>query len=123
MFRGRLLAESLRTGVEMTVPDVRLIRISRHDVSDSTSPSQPSLWTFLDFEVPDDRVDELTVLLAAALLPDDGWYADYQSATEHVVVFSGRSFRYRKGDPAARAEAVAFGRAAGTPDHQLDWGD
>jgi hypothetical protein len=123
MFRGRLLAESLRTGVDVTLPGLRLVRIGRHDVSDSTAPSQPSVWTFLDFELPDDRADELAVLLAHALLPDDGWYADYQSATEHVVVFYGRSFRYRKGDHAARAEAVAFGRAAGTPEHQLDWGD
>ena len=56
------------------------------------------------------------------LRPEDGWYADYPSTTEHVVVFAGRSFRYRKGDAEARAEAVGFGRAAGTPEHQLDWG-
>jgi hypothetical protein len=122
MFRGRLLAESLRTGVEMTLPGLTLVRISRQDVSDSATPSQPSVRTSLDFELPDDRADELAVLLAHALSPDDGWYADYQSATEHVVVFSGRSFRYGKGDDAARAEAVAFGRAAGTPEHRLDWG-
>jgi hypothetical protein len=123
MFRGRLLAESLRTGVDVTLPGLRLVRIGRHDVSDSTVPSQPAVWTFLDFELPDDRADELAVLLAHALLSEDGWYADYQSVTEHVVVFFGRSFRYHKGDYAARAEAVAFGRATGTPEHQLDWGE
>ena len=119
MFRGCVLAESLRTGVEATLPGLTLVRIRRQDVSGS---STPSVRTFLDVEVPDDRADELAVLLAAALSPDGGWYADYQSETEHVVVFSGRWFRYRKGDDTARAEAVAFGRAAGIPEHQLDWG-
>jgi hypothetical protein len=38
-------------------------------------------------------------------------------------VFAGRVFRYREGDAAGREEAVAHGRAAGTPEHQLDWGD
>jgi hypothetical protein len=123
MFRGRLLTESLRAGVDIAVPDLRLIRIGRHDVSGSVSASQPEVWTFVDFELPGTRVDQLASVLTQALLPEDGWYADYQSTTEHVVVFSGRSFRYRKGDTAARAEAVAFGRAAGTPEHQLDWGD
>lgn len=123
MFRGCVLAESLRTGVEMTLPGLPLVRIRRQDMSGSSTPSQPPVWTFLDFEVPDDRADELAVLLAHALSPDGGWYADYQSATEHVVVFSGRWFRYDKGDDAARAEAVDFGRAAGIPDHQLDWGE
>ncbi|WP_302828585.1 hypothetical protein [Streptomyces sp. BV286] len=39
-----------------------------------------------------------------------------------MIVFAGRYFRYRIGDEAGRAEAVAWGRAAGTPEHQLDWG-
>jgi hypothetical protein len=30
-------------------------------------------------------------------------------------------FRYRRGDEAGRAEAVAYGRSVGTPEHQLDW--
>ena len=123
MFHGRLLTESLRPGADISVADLHVTRIERVDVSGSTSPTQPDVWTFVDFEIPDDRVDELTAALVAALLPDDGWYADYQSPTEHVVVFAGRSFRYRKGDARARDEALAFGRAAGTPEHQLDWGD
>ena len=102
MFRGRLLAESLRPGVELAVPDLRLTSIARHDVSGSTSATQPDVWTFVDVEIPDERVDELSDALTAALIADDGWYADYQSETEHVVVFAGRAFRYRKGDARAR---------------------
>ena len=123
VFRGRLLTESLRPGVDLTVPDLHLTRIGRHDVSGSTSATQPDVWTFVDFEIPDAHVDELTDALAAALVADHGWYADHQSETEHVVVFAGRAFRYRKGDAQKRAEVVAFGRAAGTPEHQLDWGE
>ena len=123
VFRGRLLAESLRTGADVAVPDLRLVRLGRHDVADSVSASQPDVWTFVDVELPGARVTELTAVLEAALRPEDGWYADYQSTSEHVVVFAGRSLRYRKGDAAARAAAVAYGRAAGTPEHQLDWGD
>ncbi len=123
MLHGRLLAESLRIGADLTVPDLRLTRLGRHDVSGSTAGAQPAVWTFVDFTAPDDRADELAAALAAALLPDDGWYADFQLADEHVVVFADRVFRYRKGDLTAREEVVAYGRAAGTPEHQLDWGD
>jgi hypothetical protein len=123
MMRGRILAESLRPGVDITVPDLRLTRLGRHDVSGSVVESQPDVWTFLDFEVPDERADELAAALSGALVAEDGWYADFQSDDEHVVVFSGRVFRYRKGDAAGRAAAVAHGRAAGTPEDQLDWGE
>jgi hypothetical protein len=121
VFTGRVLAESLRVGVDLSVHGPRLMRLGRHDVGESTSPTQPRVWTFVDFEVPDERADELAAALAAALLPDNGWYADFQSEDEHVVVFAGRASGYRKGDAAARQEVVAHGRAAGTPEHQLDW--
>ena len=50
MLRGTLLAESLRTGVDLAVPDLRLVRIGRHDVSGSAVPTQPDVWTFVEFE-------------------------------------------------------------------------
>jgi hypothetical protein len=121
MLRGRLLTESLRVGSELAVPDLLLRRVGRADVSSSASATQPKVWTFLDFEAPDDRADELAAALAAALLPDDGWYANFEVGDQDVVVFANRVFRYTKGDAAGRHEAVVYGRDAGTPEHQLDW--
>ena len=138
MLRGRLLAESIRVGADLEVADLRVVRIGRHDVSSSIpsgdfdpaddSPrgavaGQPLIWTFLDFEAPDDRADDLAQALAAALETETGWWADFVVGGDHVVVFAERVFRYSIGDTRARAEAVAWGRASGTPEHQLDWGD
>jgi len=123
MVRGRLLTESLRVGVDVRVPSLRVVRFGRHDVSESTSDGQPDVWTFLDFEAPDEAADELAAALAGALLAGQGWYADFTVGDDHVVVFAGRVFRYAKGDQAGRAAAVEYGRSAGVPDHQLDWGE
>ncbi|WP_399894936.1 hypothetical protein ACGH7X_38315 [Streptomyces sp. BBFR51] len=116
---------------------LRLVRLGRHDVAASTRPAeersggdqhgavsgQPTTWTFIDFEAPDSVAGELAHGLAGALEPDLGWWADFTvNDTDHVIVFAGRFFRYRVGDHAGRAEAVAWGRAAGTPEYQLDWG-
>jgi hypothetical protein len=123
MLRGRLLAESLRIGADLRVPGLRVTRLGRHDVSGSTSATQPGVWTFVDFEAPDDAAGELADALAAALVADEGWYADFEVADDHVVVFAGRAFRYAKGDRAGREAAVEYGRTHGVPEHQLDWGD
>jgi len=123
MLHGRLLAESLRPGVEIDLPGLAVTRFGRQDVAGSVSATQPKIWTFLDFEAPDGQADEVAAKLADALLPDDGSYADFTVADDHVVVFAGRVFRYRLGDATGRAQAVAYGLAAGTPEHQLDWGD
>jgi hypothetical protein len=123
MLTGRVLAESLRVGVDLVVPDLRVTRVGRHDVSASTAGSQPGVWTFLDVEAPDERADELAQALAEAVRPEDGWYADFSVGDEHVVVFAQRVFRYRKGDAGARAQTVDYGLRAGTPRHQLDWGE
>ena len=123
MIAGCLLAESLAVGADLKVPDLVVTRLGRHDASGSTVPTQPDVWTFVNFEAPDERADELASVLAEMLRPEDGWYADFRVGDDHVVVFSGRVFRYRVGDQAGRAEVVDYGRRAGTPEHQLDWGD
>ena len=120
MLRGRLLTESLRIGAEPAVPDLVVRRLGRVDVSSSASETQPKVWTFLDFEAPSKHADEPAAALAAALLPDDGWYANSEVGDEDAVIFAGRVFRYAKGDTAARQEARAHGLAAGTPEHKLD---
>jgi hypothetical protein len=137
---GRLIAESLRVGQDLRVPGLTVARLGRHDVTRSTTPfegvasdsadrsegasgTQPNIWTFVDFEAPDERADELAEALARALMRENGWWADFVVGDDHVVVFASKVFRYRIGDADARNAAVDYGVAAGTPRHQLDWGD
>ena len=123
MLRGTLLAESLRPGADLRVAGLRLTRVSRQDRSGSAAATQPPVWTILEFEAHDDAADTIALLLARALLAEGGWYADFTVGGDHVVVFADRIFRYRRGDPAGRAEAVAYGRSVGVPSGQLDWPD
>jgi hypothetical protein len=123
MLQGRILAESLRAGCDIRVPDLRIARIAREDVSGSAAPGQPDTWTLLDVEAPDAAATRLAEVLAAALVDGQGWYADFRVGGDHVIVFPGRVFRYTMGDEAGRRAAVEHGRAAGVPEHQLDWGD
>ena len=121
MLRGRLLTESLQIGAELAVPDLVVRRLGRVDVSSSASATQPKTWTFLGFEAPDERADELAAALASTLLADDGWYANFEVGDQDVVIFANTVFQYAKGDTTARQRARAYGLTAGTPEHQLDW--
>jgi hypothetical protein len=121
MLRGRILTESLRPGAVLEVADLRVVRMWREDVSASAAPSQPPVWTLLDVEAPDEQAGVLADALAAALLAEGGWYADFQVGADHIVVFAGRAFRYRRGDETAKAHVVAYGRSVGVPERQLDW--
>jgi hypothetical protein len=120
MLRGRLLAESLRVGMDLEIADLKVVRLGRHDVSESTTPfedverspirvgsgataSQPKVWTFVDFEAPAERADELAQALAGMLERQDGWWADFTVGDDRVVVGAvpmsggmrgGRSLRF-----------------------------
>jgi hypothetical protein len=120
VIEGALIGESLRTGAELSGPRLAVTRIGRAAMGDP-GLGQPALWTFFEFEADEGEAEPLARLLAQALLAEGGWYADFRTPRETWVVYAGRVFRYPRGDAAGRAEAVAYGRARGVPEDQLDW--
>jgi hypothetical protein len=122
MLSGTLLAESIRVGPELRIDGLMVTKIFRKDFPNEP-PGMPTTWTFIEFQAEDDRSDELAEKLADVLIADGGWYADFGVGDEHVVVFAGKVFRYRKGDAAGRAEATRYGLSVGCPAEQLDWPD
>jgi hypothetical protein len=126
---GCLVGDSLRAGAVFEPRHLRIRRITRLEVSAGAGSGQPQIWTVIDFETEDheahdvDDVHGLAEELAACLSAEGGWYADFATDDEHVVVFAGKVFRFPRGDEAGPAEAVAYGRSVGVPDHQLDWRD
>jgi hypothetical protein len=119
---GTLLAESIRVGDELSIEGLVVSKIFRKDFPDEP-PGMPTTWTFIEFQTEDERADELAQILADVLIAEGGWYADFGVGDDHVVVFAGKVFRYRKGDEAGRAEATQYGLSVGCPADQLDWTD
>jgi len=117
---GALIGESLRPGASLEPTAMTVTKVVRCESGDEGA-GQPRLWTFLEFEVPDDSADELADALAAAIQPAGGWYCDFHTQAESFVVFADRVFRYPRGDESGRAEATAHARSVGVPEHQLDW--
>jgi hypothetical protein len=74
----------------------------------------------VDFEGDEADAEDLAQAFAEAL-GEPGWYVNFQSPAESFIVFSGRIFRYPRGDAAGRADAQAYGRRVGVPGPQLDW--
>lgn len=121
MISGYVIGESLRPGATFEPRGLRLRNVGRLDVSASATDTQPAHWTLVEWETDGDDVAGVAQALAEVLEPENGWYSDFTAGDERVVVFAGKVFRYRRGDEAGRAEAIAYGRSVGTPEHQLDW--
>jgi hypothetical protein len=122
MAGGNLIAESIRVGASVEGVPLSVEKVYRVDAGDETV-GQPRIWTFIPFEVPDDKAASLAVALSDALDPVGGWYCDFRTAEETFVVFAGRTFRYRRGDREARAAAEDHARSVGVPEAQIDWGE
>ena len=95
--RGGIIAESLKPGTVLEGDGMRVIRWSRYDVS-GVPDYQPGRWTLIEFEAPEAASARLAEKLADALL-EPGWYANWNSDGEAVVVFPGKVIRYRRGEP------------------------
>jgi len=120
MVRGAIVAESLRVGA--VIEEVPLV-VHKLERIDAGLEEQPPQWTLLWFEAADADADRLAEALADALEARGGWYADFHTETHVTVVFSGRIFRYRRGDQGERAEVEEYARSVGVPDEQLDWAE
>jgi hypothetical protein len=120
MIEGTLIAESIRTGAELD--GIRLVtrKICRTAAGDACA-GQPELWTLIEFEAEEPDAEVIADALAKVLERQHGWYADFRTPQETFVVYSGRVFRYPRGDRSGRAEAAAHGRSLGVPEDQLDW--
>jgi len=120
MIEGTLIAESIRAGAELG--GVRLVtRKIRRAPQGDVPAGQPELWTLIEFEAEETDAEVLADALAKVLDPEHGWYADFRTRHETFVVYSGRVFCYPRGDSPGRAEATAYGRSVGVPEHELDW--
>jgi hypothetical protein len=98
-YSGALLGESLRPGAVLDGIPLTVMKIYRAALGNAEA-GQPELWTVIEFEVPVGRARELAESLSRLLLTDGGWYCDFRSADEVFIVFSGRIFRYPRGDRA-----------------------
>ena len=121
VLRGGIICESLKPGTVLEGYDLRITRWSRFGVSDATE-WQPSTWTLIEFEADADTSDALAQRLCKDL-DAPGWYANWNTPDESVVVFPERVFRYKRGDKAGRRKAEKYGGDCGVPKTQLDWDD
>jgi hypothetical protein len=120
MIEGTLIAESIRVGTALS--GVRLVTRKIHrTAAGDVSAGQPELWTFIEFEADEQEAGVLADALAKVLDHQHGWYTDFRTPDETFVVFSGRVFRYPRGDSSGRAEAADYARSVGVPEAQLDW--
>lgn len=119
MIEGTLIAESLRVGTTLENLKLTICKISRFQAK-GTTPDQSDIWTVLDFEADEAEAGTLAHAFGDAL-DQPGWYVNFQSPAESIVVFPGRIFRYPREDEAGRAEAQAHGRQLAVPSSQLDW--
>ena len=120
MALGYLLVESMRPGTQLEGLPLTLRKIQRYRVRSAT-PDQPSVWTTVEFDFPEEEAGRLAEALAAVLDERGGWYSHFNAKGETFVIYAGRVFRYTSGDKAARADAEEYGRSVGVPEPQLDW--
>ena len=119
-YSGVLLGESLRVDAVLDAGMLHVTRFWRAAAGD-TEAGQPSLWTFIEFEIRPGDADAFAASLEAALAASGGWYCSFGSHAEMRVVFAGRQFHYRRGDTRARREVEDYARRVGVPELQLDW--
>jgi hypothetical protein len=117
--RGAIIAESLLVGFVLEQIPLTVTRLSRTAIADP-APSQPAVWTLLEFEAEPSHAEALSTHLSTGLA-SPGWYGSFEYDGDVWVVFPGRVFRYARANASAHEEARLYAHAAGVPEDQCDW--
>lgn len=116
---GAIIAESLLVGFVLEQVPLTVTRLSRTAITDP-APSQPEVWTLLEFEADSDNADVLSRHLSSGLA-SPGWYGSFDCDGEVWVIFPGRVFHYERANIATHNQVCRYAHAAGVPDDQCDW--
>jgi hypothetical protein len=117
---GVIIEESLLDARVLRAVHVR--RTVVHPVTEWHRTPWVQQWTLQVVEIADDLAEQVATILSQTIDASRGaWYADFKNDTRHYVVFPNRIFCIDRAAPQAYAEAKAFGRAFGIPEHQLDF--
>jgi hypothetical protein len=84
MALGYVLVESMRPGSRLDGLPLTLTKIERYPVRDPT-PEQPSVWTTVEFEFPEEEAGRLADALAEVLEEKGGWYSHFNVSRETFV--------------------------------------
>lgn len=117
MYTGVIIRESLENPAvleSLSTSNVRQVEI------DNPAPDQSPTWTLIDFQIPDDKVGEISELFASAL-KSGTWYIDMNNNQEIYVIFKNKILKYKKGDDGGKNEVKAYARSLGIPESQLGW--
>jgi len=117
---GAIVCESLRPGTRLESPGLTMLTMSRYDLSEP-GRDQPSRWTLIEFDGPEEIAERLARELSEILLVEGGWYANFSTSTEAFVVYASKIFRYDRETTSGREAALEYGRSVGVPEPQLDW--
>lgn len=116
---GYVIAESIRPGSKLEGFAFTLTRIERYTVGDATD-DQPAAWTMIHFKFMQDQAESVASALAD-VLDTPGWYTNFDTEEDKVVIFPGRVFRYPRDDQAARAQVEAYAATLDIPAPQRGW--
>jgi hypothetical protein len=117
LLSGLLIKESLQD--ESVLDLVRITQTETWRIANA-APNQPTTWTAIQFEAEAHLADELAAAFSHAMRAGS-WYLNFSFDNKVYVVFPKKVFKYIRGNPRAREQAIRFGRALKIPGSQLDW--
>lgn len=119
-FKGVIIEESLAD--TSVLNDVKILSTKIEPVTDKHKTPWVTRWTLHAVEIPAERATEIAEKISGALDREHNWYADYETDSEHYVVYRDKIFHITdRSDKKQYDAATAYGISIGIPAYQVDF--
>ena len=118
-FFGVIIEESLEK--KEVLKKIRIIKTKVEKVAKKHNTPWIKQWTLHTVEIPEDKIETVSIDLSKSLDSKHDWYADFKNNNLHYIIFYNKIFRVDRSKKEQYDKVTKYGVSLGIPEYQLDF--
>ena len=118
-FFGVIIEESLEK--KEVLKRIRIIKTKVEKITEKHKTPWVKQWTLHTVEIPEDKIETVSIDLSKSLDSKHDWYADFKNNNLHYIIFYNKIFRVDRSKKEQYDKVTKYGVSLGIPEYQFNF--
>jgi|SRR3989344_3907022 len=118
-FFGVIIEESLEK--KEVLKRIRIIKTKVEKITEKHKTPWVKQWTLHTVEIPEDKIETVSIDLSKSLNSIHNWYADSKNNKFHYIIFYNKIFKVDRFKKEQYDKVTRYGVSLGIPEYQFNF--